>query len=586
MILGNTWAQENYAEINVDSDDFTEFEVFGDSLDPYTIYFTGENHNYASFNTNLEYKLLTYLYKEQGVRHFIFEQSPGVAYIIEQIIIYDKKSNLQFLNDVFYDPFYDLVKKINRFNNNLPDEEKIHIHGIDVERFPYFSVYALNQIVDTLDKNGYGGEVFEQIQGLNSSDFSRSTAEDFYLEDENAVFGFGDVSAWGTLNSIIQSSYNYRDSLTPILGDKAEEYYAIIEGLDKGHEWFISERNGDLKSPIIRERFMKDEFERIYNKRRGEKFYGQFGRCHLHKDETAKKCYDYYMNSVANRINDIDSSLTNKVMVIPIYYTKGKEKFDKEIVDDLNFKEEIETDGKSYLIDLGYKNGDHAILGFYDKLNFVIVSNVPVDDPDDYNFSWGTSVEEYHAGFYYGYHYFTRNRTLNSALANVSSAGFTDKMVGYNFSLDYLTLNAYGTKFSFVYFPEISNGDRFDLKGWCFSVGSYFPYGNKWFIVAPGLSYGYGQFSLTEVTNNTVPNLIQQEGQNVIIYKNDLVSLEPNLELRMTLPFLSLNFRTGYSFDVSGKRWRLDGKMKEFTKTSFSSPYIEAGLSFNFKVEK
>jgi hypothetical protein len=406
------------------------------------------------------------------------------------------------------------------------------------------------------------------------------------LDDAQDVFGFGDVSAWGTLRSIIYSSYKFRDSLSQVLGDQEETYFSIIEGLEKGQEWFMSERMGDVKSPIIRERFMKDEFERIYKKRKGEKFYGQFGRCHLHKDETAKRCYDYYMNSVANRINDIDSSLENKVMVIPIYYTQGKEKFDKEIVNDLNLREEIHTEGESYIVDLAYKNGDHPIVGFYDKLPFVIVSNVSVDDPEDYNFSWGLSVQEYHAGAYYGYHYFTKINSLTAPLENVGSNGFTNKFVGYNFALDYLTVNSIGSKFNFVFYPEVSNGDRFDIKGWRLGVGSYYPFGNKWLLVAPGLSYSYGQFSLTEVQSSTVPNLIQQEGQNIIIYKNDLFAVEPNVELRATLPFISLNFRAGYSFDISGKRWRLDGKMKEFTKTSFSAPYIEAGISFNFKVEK
>lgn len=586
FVAGISVAQENYSRIDLESDNFSEFDVFGDTLDPYTVYFTGENHNYATFNTRLEFKLLQYLYQEQGVRHFIFEQSPGVAYLIEEIIVHDKKSNLHFLKDVFYDPFYELVKDLNKYNDTLEMSDKIHIHGIDVERFPYFSVYALTQIVDTLDKHVYGGEVFEQIQALGSSEFGMGTAQDYYLEGDQEMFGFGDVSAWGTLSSIIVSSYKFRDSLRPALGDLEETYFSIIEGLEKGQEWFMSERKGDVKSPIIRERFMKDEFERIYRKRKGEKFYGQFGRCHLHKDEKAKKCYDYYMNSVANRINDIDPDLQNKVMVIPIYYSQGKEKFDKEIIDGLGLKEEIATDGESYIVDLAYKNGDHSIVGFYDKLPFIIVSNVAVDDPEQYNFSWGLTTEEFHLGGYYGFHYFNKLRTLNAALANVGSNGFSSMWEAYNFSFDYFTVKSQGFKAGFIYYPEKSNGDRFDLKGWRFELGSYYAFGNRWLIAAPGMTYGYGQFSLTEQQNNSVPNLIQQEGQNIIIYKNDIFSLEPNLELRLTLPFLSINVRSGYSFDVSGKRWRLDGKMKEFTKTSFSAPFIEAGISLNYKVEK
>ena len=171
-------------------------------------------------------------------------------------------------------------------------------------------MYALHQIVDTLDKDIYGGEVFEQIQALHSSKYEYGTPAEYYGEN-NDIFGFGEVSAWGTLKSIIQSSYDYRDSLKLALGDKEDIYYSIIESLDRGHEWYAAEKEGDVKSPIVRERFMKDEFERVYRKNPDGKFYGQFGRCHTQKDGNAKRCYDYYMNSIANRINDIDESTAN-----------------------------------------------------------------------------------------------------------------------------------------------------------------------------------------------------------------------------------------------------------------------------------
>ncbi|MBD3638329.1 MAG: hypothetical protein HUJ25_13335 [Crocinitomicaceae bacterium] len=585
IFASTSWAQINYSEIDVYSDDFKEFEVFEDSLDQYTVYFTGENHNYASFNTRLEFKLLSYLYETQGVRHFIFEQSPGVGYIIEEIIINDKKSNMHFLKDVFYDPFYYLVKQINKFNDTLALEDKIHIHGIDVERFPYFSIYALDQIVDTLDKHIFGGEVFEQIQALRSSKFEYGTAADFYGDEDEIGFGFGQISAWGTLSSIIQSSHDYRDSLKIALGDKEEIYYAIIASLEKGREWYLSEKKGDVKSPIVRERYMKDEFERIYKKYPNDKFYGQFGRCHLHKDKSARRCYDYYMNSVASRINEVDPSLKNKVLVIPIYYSQGDEKFDRDIIKSLGFDEEIHEKDKAFLIDLAYKEGDHPIVGFYDHLPFVIISNKEADEGDgQFDFSWNTTIQEFHLGAYYGYHYMTGIKTLNNELLSAGANGFTNKWVGWDFTFDMFTVGDFGTRFGFTYFPEISNGDRFDIKAWTVKMGSYFAYGNKWLLASFGLDYGYGQVSLTEDLDNTVPNLIQSpEVGNVIIYRNDRFVFDPNIELRLTLPIISFNFKAGYDLDISGKRWRLDGKMKNFAKTSFSAPYIQAGVSINYK---
>ncbi|UKN01921.1 hypothetical protein K6119_00125 [Paracrocinitomix mangrovi] len=582
-------AQEKFAEINVkDETDFSEFEVFGDSLDHYRVYFTGENHNFAKFNASLEYKMLTYLHQTQGVKHFIFEQSPGVGYIIEQIIIHDKRSNLSYLKDVFYDPFYYLVKHIREYNDTLDYGDKIHIHGIDVERFPYFSIYALDQIVDTLDGDVEGGEVFEQIHALKTSNYEFGSARDFYADEEDGmIFTFGEVSAWGSLSSIIETSKKYRDSLKKELGPNEDIYYAIIESLEKGREWYITERSGDVRSPIVRERFMRDEFSRIYELYPGAKYYGQFGRCHLHKDSDAKRCYDYYMNSVASRINELDSSLTNKVLVIPIFYSQGKEKYDHDIISSLNFKDTIATEGSAYIIDLAYKEGDHPVVGFYDQLPFVIVSNKEVDeDPEEYNFNWETEVMEFHLGASYGYRYFNGIRKLNGALIDFGANTFTNKMVAYNFAFDVFTIGMGGTRFNFTYLPAISNGGDFDLKGWNFGIGSYFVSGNKWATAGFGVDFGYGQMLLTENLNDSIPNLIQSPEQgNVIIYRNDMVIVDPNAELRLTFPVISLNFKAGYAFDVSGKRWRLDGKMDNFTKTSFTSPYVQAGISLNIKYE-
>lgn len=348
----------------------------------------------------------------------------------------------------------------------------------------------------------------------------------------------------------------------------------------------LSQKKGDLKSPIVRERFMKDEFERVYKAWPNSKFYGQFGRCHLHKDQNAKRCYDYYMNSVANRLSEIDSSLNNQVLVIPIYYSQGKDKWDQEIISSLSLDEKYSEIQTTHIIDLAYKKGDHVITGFYDVLPFVIISNVTADSFDEFNFNWNEETTEYHLGASYGLHYFNGLRNLNSELNSVGSAAFTNKLVGYDFSYDMFTVEKYGSRLNFTYFPEITNGDRFDLKAWRFSAGYYFAFGNKWIIGSPGINLGYGKVLLTERLDNTVPNLIQSNGQNIIIYNNDMLSLDPNLEFRITLPVVSFNFRAGYSWDISGKRWHLDGKMEDFIKTGFSAPYIQAGISLNYKVTK
>ena len=585
LIFQSVYAQEKYSEIDLNNGSFDEFEMLRDTLSNYRVYFTGENHMYPSFNTRFELKFLRYLHQTQGVNHFIFEQSPALGYIIEQIIIEGRAPHKLYLKDKFFDPFYELVRGIEEYNDSLPDKDKIRFHGIDLERFPYFSIYALNDLVERKNTNFTGGEVFEQIVALATSSHKDATADQLYTrQNENFNFGFGEVNGAQTLFSIIDGAREYSDSIKVKLEGDSTIFYSIIKSVEEGIEWYNAEREGDVKSPIIRERFMENEFARIYHENdQKAKYYGQFGRCHLHKDQDAGRCYDYYMNSIANRINEIDSSLNNQVLVIPIFYSKNKE-FDAKILKEFAFDEKFSEDQKSFIIDLAYKNGDMSIIGFYNTLPYLIVCNADPDDFEQYNLKWENPQTDYHAGFYYGYYFFNKIRTLNYELAAAGDPQLEKRMIGYTYALDLLKIREAAMKIAYTWYRPISNGDRIKLSGSTFTIGGAYPFGNQLFSSSVGLNYGYGFMSLTEVTDGTTPNLIQSNGKNKVVYKNDYMVIDPNFEIRITMPVISLNFGAGYAFDVSGKYWRLDDKLKNFKKMSFSAPYIRFGASLHFSV--
>lgn len=575
-------AQEKVSVVNLTEPTFNEFEIFGDSLDKYTVYFTGENHQYATFNTQFQFKLLKYLYQTQGVRHFVFEQGPGLAYLINQIICEDKTTHLHFLRELFAPPFYEWIKNLKAFNENKSVADKIVVDGIDIERFPVFSVYALNQLVDTLDKKVKGGQVFEQIEALASSKFKSANPATFYAEpSENFNFQFGEVSAWQSLQSIIKTAYENEKSLKNALKKDSTTFFSIIKSLEVGQEWYITEKKGDVKSPIIRERFMAEEFERIYLSDSTSKYYGQFGRCHLHKDQNAGRCYDYYMNSIANRINEIDPRLENQVLVIPIFYNASRN-FDKKVIESLNLDERYTDSKETYIIDLAYTNGDNSIVGFYNNLPFTIICNAPKDEIGQ-AYDWGESLQEVHLGVSQMHGYVRGLSKLDAGLVTNGANKFDRRIRGYAFAIDFFDMKERGASYNFSFFPEASNGDRFRLKGYHTSVGSSYPMGNKWILFAPGFDIGYGKITLIEEELNETPNLIQQNGKNIVVYKNDIFTIDPTLQFRITLPLISLNFKAGYAFDISNKYWKLDGKMKDFVKTSFTAPYIQVGASLNFK---
>ena len=578
-----TLAQDKVSTVNLDSESFSEFDIFADSLDDYSVYFTGENHMFLEFNAQFQFKLLKYLHQEQGVNHFLLEQSPGLTYIMNKVVIDEKTTHMHYLSDVLFDPFHELVSKIHDYNKALPDSSKIQIHGIDIERFPGFSVYALNLMVDTLNANFEGGEVFEQIKALNSSEYKNAGADVFYSNPQtDFAFGFGQVNGYESLQSIINSAEAHHEAIAPVLGADSSLFFSMIESMKVGQEWYLTEQNGDVKSPIIRERYMAREFERVYLQDPDSKFYGQFGRCHLHKDQRAKGCYDYYMNSIANRINELNPSLKNEVLVIPVFYTKSKE-FDEDIIESLALEEQYLIGDDTYIIDLAYKKGDHSIVGFYNVLPFLIISNAEKSEKIFFGYDWNTYVEEYHLGASIGYTYFRKLNNLNAVLTSNGIPTFDRQALTYSFYADYFLLGNRGTSFGFNYYPEFDNGDRLRMNGFLVTSGSSYPFGNRYLMGAVGLDFGYGIMKMTETQVAGDPNLIQIEGVNETVYRNDIFMIDPNLQFRITLPVISLNAKAGYAFDVSGKYWRLSEKVKDFTKTSFTAPYILVGASINMK---
>lgn len=580
-------AQENYSSIDLyDLEDFSDLEeVFDDSImSNYKVFFTGENHLYAYVNSEIEFKMLVYLNKNYGVNHFLFEQSPATSYVMNQVVLQHDEESTEYLEERYYYPFFELVENIRDYNDGLADSAKIIVHGIDVERFPAFSIYALYRMTKDLDREGETGIVFESIESLATSGFADASPDQIYNTAEAPLNLLGDeLDAWKTFESILDNADDNKEALMTQLDSNAVEFFEILEGVERGHLWYISERAGDLTAPSVRERYMIKQFKTVYAKYPNDKFYGQFGRCHLHADKKAYRCYNHNMQSIASRINTTsDSTLNGKVLTIPVYYSQSSS--DKYSIRSLRLRESVLYPDQVELIDLSYLEGDNPLQGFNEDIPYVIVNNYePRKSENIYSFEYDINI--YHLGVYYGYRYFNKFNKLNNELSNLGKTPFTNKFEQYSIAFDYIVLDDIGTHFSYNYFPEVSNGDNISLKGQSFSYGNSFPFGNQFFMLEIGSYFTYGQMKMIESNTNLTPNLIQSDGTNVTVYKNDLFTIDPMMDFRLTLPIVSFNARLGYSFDLSSKYWKLDGKMKDFSKTSFSSPFIQVGASLNIKTK-
>mgnify|MGYP003644991378 CR=1 FL=1 len=581
FLAGNGISQNGKTEILLDSDSLVAFEKINDTLDQYQVYFTGENHNYKTFNINLQFQILKYLNENQNTNHLLLEQSPGLSFIINAIIRDKKAEHKPFLEGVLLDQFYQLVLRLETYNDSLVADKKIWAHGIDIERFPKFSIYALDLLIKDLDYQSEAGSLFEQIRALASVDTDAAGAESYYAPAQNNLgnFQMGQVNYSSSMSSILDDAEIYRKEVSAILGADSAVFYRIMEGMQQGRKWYLSEKEGNIKSPIIRERYMLDEFKQVYNEFEGAKFYGQFGRCHLNTVQDDDRCYKYYMNSVANRINDFIGASENKVLVMPIYYTNSIS-YDMGIIKKIGL-ENLDKKEAAYLIDLKAFPDLDTIQGYNKELPFIIISSYKRSSIETFN--WEEPDIDVHLGANLSYYYFNKIRSLNVALADHGLNGFTNKFVAGSISLDVFVRDEQGMHIEYIYIPEVSNNDNMTLRGWIYTMGTSYSTGNNFLLAALGLDLGYGVMKMTETQLNGDPFLIQTDNENQVIYRNDVFSIDPNVRLRLTFPVISINCKFGYLLDGSGKYWKAAKKVEEFSRMSFSAPYIQAGVSLHFR---
>lgn len=188
-----------------------------------------------------------------------------------------------------------------------------------------------------------------------------------------------------------------------------------------------------------------------------------------------------------------------------------------------------------------------------------------------------------YVGLYWGRCYFHRMDKLNEAISEMGANKLREQFNSYTFFTTVHAHRSVGGNIQLHYSPKVTNEDRFDMQpllaytiGWNYSLTSDF------LNLSGGLDFTYGRVELTERFDNSVPLLMQSGIKNRLTYRNDMFLAVPHLILYLETPSaFCFHFRAGYHFDLSGKYWRLGGKVRDFAKTSFSSPFLQAGFSLS-----
>ena len=593
-----------------DNDDFSSFNIMDTVVKNYNVFFIGENHQYRVSNSKQQVKMLKYLHKTVGVKNLCLEFGYSRGYLINQYVQTGDTTILKDLDNFTYDEYVKFYKELYEFNKTLPKEEKITIYGIDLERSYLTSVrlmmMQLPENKKVPEELKLSLEALKSLDGYNTNVWEKFNDAKKENSNSSRYYGYSRYNAnqYNQLNTLKGITENFEDNDSTyqlFLGSNYNRYKRIVEGLNQEAERTEFNRKRMMQARILREKFMYDKFSALVDSLPGEKFFGEFGRCHTPTEEMDEWCTFNHFKSLASRINNSENEfLKNKVMSVGAYYPKN-ELFDE------NFKianlYKINKELKKEEISLVYVNSDtnyfNAVL---QNFKFLIINNKTIIDEfegkkekknDNFWTKEGYKNSYYHIDGLYGLSNFKLSE-LNIQLSSYNLPELANTLETFGGAITfYPSYNAF-TRFSYLTTKPYQQtiGDTAALKlstnQFMWHVG-----GNtsdlEVFSLAPNIGFGYTgmKLKIEEWFNNPVPTTTgdffssQPKAENDLEYNNGAFVIDAAVDVRFNVKFLSIGIFGGYQFDVSSKSWR-EGfdKVEDSPRTSFSGWHVHGAISF------
>ncbi|MCZ2130969.1 MAG: hypothetical protein LC109_11995 [Bacteroidia bacterium] len=346
------------------------FEVLDSSFRNKQVFFTGEDHRFIENNNEISLAFTKYLHQKFGVRHLLLELGYTWGKILNTYIQTGDSAIFEVIKKSSYISHYDYFNQLYFYNKSLPDSEKIIITGIDVTRDYTVCMHYLNYLIPR--KPTPSDDIIvsvESIKALSEYLYDQSRSGDGY---NNSV----SYSYSASIDSIIANFHRYEDSYKTFLDTQYTEFAKIIKCLEDNEVWRNYDNNNMIQKFIFREQFMLKEFEKLYKQYPNDKFYGQFGRCHIGQTSDGNECEWYNFRPIATRISELNNNeLKGKMMTLAIIYTDGLAYKDK-LSDQINSL--IAQTPKNSIYIYPYENNvsqtDSADFA-PSKYNYVIIDN-------------------------------------------------------------------------------------------------------------------------------------------------------------------------------------------------------------------
>lgn len=298
------------------------------------VVFDGENHSMTELNSRLEFSMMKGLYENCGYRNFIVEMSANRAYYMEQYICKNDTNARRMLNSISSEKYMRFFDHLNDWMRKVPEKDKIHIYGLDVERFYDLSLQRLvdhlNTIKTKIPKNLFPTVNAAKILAKDLLKANEDYHSDYSSSSKKSLHG---DYAYGSdyVEPNEKNTLSLADSLVKQLalyktwlGPEFEKFQSNLASLQEYFKWMKLEN--DAQQYLWREEYMGRKFQQILAADTNQKFFGQFGRCHVAYSKQDNDCGWYNYHSVCNKVRTSyfhgDSS---KIVSIALFYRDEEE---------------------------------------------------------------------------------------------------------------------------------------------------------------------------------------------------------------------------------------------------------------------
>lgn len=564
--------KNDYDTLDIDNNmDFSTFTNLDSITLTKKIFLIGENHQYRYSNSKLQLKMLKYLNRYAGVNNWVMEFGYPTGYLIDNYINNDEDSVLtEILERYFYSEYMNLFKEVRKYNLELPENEQINVYGLDVERSLKLSTSLLAYLLpDTTIPKPIIVSV-EALRGLvKYNDIKQDLQkEKFDLDDIDKAYSRSFYSSrYFSANKTMETfilDYDKNDSLfKDYLGVNYEVFNKVIDEIRSYLEY--NSYSSQTYQYAFRENYIYNNFENIFLKDTTQKFFGQFGRCHVAKINQDEACSWYDYVSFAAKVFKSNEVTLNSIITFGIIYPKYNNiettlSNEPEI---LELLDSFPQEG-TYALNLNKYKYDFEYIGEY--YDYLIINNKDLSSESDSlkenDVYYKTTQNDLYFSIHFSYifnNYEISN--LNNYLFNLNFPKINPSLTTYGLSFSLGNNNGFIYTTDFIFFEKENSSNNLEdveLTGSAFTIAtSYDLLASKNFLLAPRVGIGAYTYQLVFEQNDNNPNAITNQfgDKKTVTYTNPAFVMDAGLDFAFTIVFAELGIFGRYRADFSKKEW-------------------------------